>query len=377
MLSHHLNGAENSRNYGIDLLRIVAMIMIPIMHVLGHGGVRDATAPLCMRYGLAWLLDIACFCAVNVYALISGYVGYGRKHKYANLINLSIQVAFYTVLTTVTVKFVMPDTVSWKEVLKAFLPGPLGTYWYFTAYMCLFFFMPFQSCLDRLDRSTMRKLLFAMALVFSVLPTLFLRDMSGTLSGYSFLWLAVMYLIGAYIKKYNVADAFQKKTCILGYLLCVAVTWLSKFGMETLSNHFFSEPKWGGYLLAYTSPTIVLSALFLLLLFAKLSLPPITVKVVAFFAPVSFDVYLLHEEPQIRELFINGRFQRLADLHPIVMILSVIGIAICIWLIGSVIGRIRMVIFKMFRIKQLSEWIERKGRCVLKRLSKVILPEQF
>ncbi len=32
---------KDSRNYGIDLLRILAMTMIIIVHILGHGGVID------------------------------------------------------------------------------------------------------------------------------------------------------------------------------------------------------------------------------------------------------------------------------------------------------------------------------------------------
>lgn len=32
---------SKDRNYGIDLLRIFSMIMISVLHVLGHGGILD------------------------------------------------------------------------------------------------------------------------------------------------------------------------------------------------------------------------------------------------------------------------------------------------------------------------------------------------
>ena len=35
---------KNTRNYGIDLFRIVAMIMIPILHTLGHGGIETVSS---------------------------------------------------------------------------------------------------------------------------------------------------------------------------------------------------------------------------------------------------------------------------------------------------------------------------------------------
>lgn len=63
-----------SRNYGIDLLRIVSMFMICILHVIGVWG-GEASATLSLNYNIAWLIECACDCAVNAFALISGYVG--------------------------------------------------------------------------------------------------------------------------------------------------------------------------------------------------------------------------------------------------------------------------------------------------------------
>ena len=67
------------RNYGIDMLRIISMIMIPILHVLGHGGILDATEQLSLKYNVAWFMEIAALCSTNVYGIISGYVGYGTN----------------------------------------------------------------------------------------------------------------------------------------------------------------------------------------------------------------------------------------------------------------------------------------------------------
>ena len=67
------------RNYGIDLLRLVAMYMIVILHVLGNGGVLEATNGL--KNSLAWFMEIGSYCAVNCYAIISGYVCYHEQEK--------------------------------------------------------------------------------------------------------------------------------------------------------------------------------------------------------------------------------------------------------------------------------------------------------
>ena len=52
-----MNGVKtNQRDYGIVLLRIVSMLMVPIVHILGQGGVISATIPFSLQYESAWLL---------------------------------------------------------------------------------------------------------------------------------------------------------------------------------------------------------------------------------------------------------------------------------------------------------------------------------
>ena len=62
------------RNYGIDALRLISMFMVVVLHVLGQGGVLKAAKN--GQYIISWLLEIIAYCAVNCYAIISGYVGY-------------------------------------------------------------------------------------------------------------------------------------------------------------------------------------------------------------------------------------------------------------------------------------------------------------
>lgn len=79
------------RNYGIDLLRIVAMYMIVLDHCLLLGGVITKATQIgigSINYDISWLLDTLCYCAVNCYALISGYVGVKSKFKLQNIIKL-------------------------------------------------------------------------------------------------------------------------------------------------------------------------------------------------------------------------------------------------------------------------------------------------
>lgn len=45
-----------TRNYGIDFLRMISMIMIVMLHTLGHGGILRSVSFLSVHYQIAWLL---------------------------------------------------------------------------------------------------------------------------------------------------------------------------------------------------------------------------------------------------------------------------------------------------------------------------------
>lgn len=360
----------NERNYGIDLLRIVAMIMIPALHIMGHGGILTATIPLTYHNEAAYFLETAAYCAVNVYALISGYVGYGRKQRYSNIIYLYLQVLFYTIITTVVFAILRPDMISSETIVNAIFPFAYQYYWYFAVYFCLFFFMPFlNAALEHMERRALQGILVAAFMIFSVLPTIFCYDFPGVMRGYSFLWIAILYVVGAYIRKYQVKGAKNNWQNLLGYVVCVLITWLSKIGTESYTAHVYGMPQGGLRLLEYHSPTIVLCAVFLLLFFANLNCnrSNVLVKFIRIFAPASFGVYLFHEEPLIRATAITNRFVGYVSMNIFVMPLAIIGTALGIWLVGSLVDLMRMKLFELLRVRQFCNWVEKNGVKLAKR----------
>lgn len=346
------------RNYGIDLLRIVSMIMISLVHVLGFSEILRLSTPLSIHYEIAWFLEIASYCCVNTYALISGYVGYGRKQKYSNIIYLYFQVLFYT-LSIIAVSTVYNDNITLENYISAVFPLAYdGEYWYFSAYFCLFFFMPFlNSIMDIFSKVKIKKMIIIMFIIFSILPTLFISDYANTQKGYSFLWLAVMYVIGAYIKKYKVSFTKNNIKNLFVYFVLVVVTWLSKLVIE-----LFTSGRLGNCLIEYTSPTIVVCSIFLLLFFKNLKCGKYLTKFIKFFAPLTFGVYLFHTNSAFKKFF--AVFANYLSFNPFIMLGSVIGTALGIWLISSLIDKVRLIIFNLLHIKSLSSFIEQKAKSI-------------
>lgn len=134
-----MNNKRKEHNYGIDLLRIIAMFMIVVLHILGPGGILENTNLLSINYNIGWFLEIASYCSVNCYALISGYVGRNAEYKYKNIILLWLRVVFYTLLITMLFAVFSREKVGGQEVINAIFPVMRKQYWYFTQYFCMFF----------------------------------------------------------------------------------------------------------------------------------------------------------------------------------------------------------------------------------------------
>ena len=350
---------KRERNYGIDLLRMVSMILVAVLHVLGQGGVISEAgkhAPF-NAYKVAWFLEIAAFCAVNCYAAISGYVGIKSKFKYSNIIYLWLQVFFYTGLTTLIFGIFYPDLVGKEQIFAAFFPVMKSQYWYFTAYFCMFFFTPLMNiAVDKLPRRQMRAIIAALVIIFSVLPLVFKLNIFGnpvgdvfwTSGGYNAVWLSVVYVIGAYISKYKCFENTHAVWFFILFLLSSLLTFLCMFEVEG-----------GGNLVSYTSPTILLNGICLLIGFSKLKLKPLA-KVIGFMSPLAFSVYIIHVHTLTWGKFMLNSCTEIGKLSPFMLALAVIGAALALYLVCSAIDLVRFYLFKLLHVKEGLEALEKK-----------------
>ncbi len=158
---------------GIDFLRIFAMFVIVVAHVLGKGGIRDYVSGTVDAHFLqTWMIQASAYVAVNCYALISGYVGFRAHFKYSKLINLWLHVAFYTI--SITLLFLLLNKpIEAQDWIGAFFPVITGQYWYLTAYFGLMLTMPFFNiALPRMELSDLGKMIVTGFVVFTLLPVL-------------------------------------------------------------------------------------------------------------------------------------------------------------------------------------------------------------
>lgn len=347
-----------NRNLGIDLLRIVSMTMIVLIHVLSHGGILENSTLFSANYNMAWFLAIAATCAVNCYALISGYVGVDAKFKYSNILYLWLLVMFYSIIIMVGFFIFSPGTIRGKDIFMAMFPVMYRQYWYFSAYFCVFFFIPFLNyLLNTLSLKQLRTLIFTIVILFSIIPTLRQADVFGTSDGYSPLWLALLYLIGGFSKKNQKQQKSNKLKLIKIYLACVLITWGSKLVIEYITMRMMGNTLKKPYLTLYTSPTMLLAAYSLLLLFSGLQFEKhkCLKGCVKFLSPLTFSIYIIHENNFVREYIMTGAFSDYANFSPVILPGIIIGTVLLIYILCSLIDWVRCYLFKVFKIKEFSE----------------------
>lgn len=345
------------RNHGLDLLRMLAMWMVVILHILNKGGVLAATAPLSAGRETARLLEAAAYCAVNCYGLLSGYVGAGHRFRYSSPIALWLRTLFYTVGITVAFAVFFPGTVNGDRWLRAILPVLFRQYWYVTAYFGMCLFIPFFNLLlENLTRQQARVLALSIVVVFSVLPTLRQSDVFLTNNGYSVLWLSCLYLLGGCLRLYGPKGRSRCWAAV--YAGCVLLTWLVKLAGDRLWMARTGAVCDKVLLTTYTSPTILLAAMALVLCFTGLDIGPGFGCFVEKTSPLAFSVYLIHAHPLLWEYGMAGRFAFLADKPVCLLVTGVLITALCIYVVCSLADGLRAWLFRIFRIKTVSQRIE-------------------
>lgn len=357
IINDHSNKYGDARrreyNWGIDFLRIVSMFMVVCLHLLGRGGVLDSASFLSGKYEVLWLIEIAAYCAVNCYALISGYVGIYGKYRYTNWILLWLRVLCYSVGITAVFRIFFAGTVGRYEWKCAFFPTSMEQYWYFTAYTGLFVLIPLLNVfIKHASRQQLKLTVILSVVLFSILPEIFRRDIFITKEGYSPIWMLVLYIIGGYIGKYQSWKKKSKRylTCLYG--VCILITWASKFIIEHYRFATAGDTNGTTFLVSYTSPTILMAGIALVILFSKMNIKEHLKKVIKIFAPVSFSVYLIHFHPLVKYYILQDHLKFILDYHVVIMLLAFFGIVLAVYFICSLIDLIREILFKKLKIKE-------------------------
>jgi len=351
---------QNERNYGIDLLRIFAMINIIILHI----NLCSAQLKLKInnkKFKLIWRLEAIAYFPVDCFGLISGIVGY-KKYKFSNLIYIWINTSFYSSIFSLYLYHI--NRMNFKGMILSFLPILTKRSWYITAYFSLYLFIPILNLgINNLKRKIYRNLIIFLILFFSFYYIFgFIlnvnKDFIFLNNGYCSLWLIILYIIGGYLGKYII----KKKNINLKYAIIYSLIYI--FSGFISSELFFilirnkSNISNKQFLINYLSPTILFEALSLVPMFSKLSINnKFIIKIILFLTPLTLYITLLHWR-LFYEKFIT--FNWINKIKPNKICIVIYNYSLILYIFCGLIDYLRSILFKFLKVKQFCQFIEDK-----------------
>ena len=358
------------RSGGLDALRMLAMGMVVCYHLLLHGGVLNGAQPLSGHYWMGHGLMVMVNVGVDVYALLTGYVMAGRRAKLGSLLSRWTQVWFWSVVLTAVMLLAVPSLAGEPGLWAVLFPITTSQYWYVTAYFGVYLLSPLlNAAMDSMSRGQLRQVLLCLLVAMSILPTLLRMPSAYNLGGgYSMAWLILLYLAGGWLARYGLPWKLRAGQWLGLYLLCSAVTFLSKVWVEYITLWWLGECKLGNLLTGYTSPTVVLGAVCLVMAGATFRPSQRASRVFTLLAGPSLGVYLIHEQNLVRTALVKQRWAWLLELSPLGMAAATVACAAGIYLLCALLEGGRMALFQALGIPQrcrrlgerLERWLEQR-----------------
>lgn len=283
------------RYSNFELLRIVAMILVLIVHILICLP-RPTTAFVIAEPFKAisfYFTDAISIICVNVFILISGWFGINLRLQRLSI--LLFQVFFFAIVIWGVLVFIEPSKYMNLQSLTTVLMLNGSDYWFIKAYLGLYFLSPILNVfVEKVDQKYYRDILILLYIFQTIYGWFSIDGAAWIAGGYSAFSFICLYLLGRYLKKYgdtiNVGRYFRICSLSKGNLLLLfsSIVFLLTFLAYTVT--YLGIPI-EGRLFTYTNPLVILESIVLVLLFSKIKFKSSIINRIAFSC---LAIYLLH-----------------------------------------------------------------------------------
>ena len=317
---------KKDRLYGIDVARIFAMFLVLLFHaqgVLSGFGGSGFTGKV---------LNAASIACVDLFALISGYVGVTSRFRWSRIASLWIQTVFtgFVVVAVGTAAGIFAPSM--KDWGKVFMPISSHAYWYLTEYFLMFLFTPFLNA--GFSMLSKRQIIVLAAVMFVGIVAVPSMNPCGSDTyllgnGLSAMWLIICYFFGGAIR--TVDNGFG------------GVGFWSGISVAMVAASFY---KGGGY----SHPLIIATAACYLVACSRIDIGSKRLqRAIVYFSSCAFGVYLWHGQPMLHDAM-KGCFSFVWSHPPYVVIPEMIAISVAMYLVISFLEFLRMKLFALCRV---------------------------
>lgn len=348
------HNSSKGRMANLELLRIVAMLLIVVLHFLGKGGwLTELTEPSLPQTGyVAWGMEALAIGSLNVYMLLSGYFLIEGSFKVKRLLQLFLQVLFYSItigLTPAAFGYLPEEGFSIYYLATLCLPVSTNHYWFMTAYFFMYLFMPLMALgVKKLTKKqfqiVLSLLIFVVCIVKSVVPIPLSTDMQG----YDCIWYMCVFLVAAYIRLYGVPFFQNVWRSLLVYLASAAGIFALTLALRFLylRTGKLSNMLTVSYNYNHILTLLASAAFFCLFCHIKIKDGAFS-RFVCQIAPYTLGVYLWHEHIAIRYEWQEWLYVALGKPNgSIMLVLYTLLAAVLVFIIGILLDMLRSLLFR-------------------------------
>lgn len=368
------HNSSKERMANLELLRIVAMLLIVVLHFLGKGGwLTELTEPSLPQTGyVAWGMEALAIGSLNVYMLLSGYFLIEGSFRVKRLLQLFLQVLFYSITIGVIAAafgYLPEEGFSIYYLATLCLPVSTNHYWFMTAYFFMYLFMPLLALgVKKLTKKqfqiVLSLLIFVVCIVKSVVPIPLSTDMQG----YDCIWYMCVFLVAAYIRLYGVPFFKNVWRSLLVYLASAAGIFALTLALRFLylRTGKLSNMLTVSYNYNHILTLLASAAFFCLFCHIKIKDGAFS-RFVCRIAPYTLGVYLWHEHIAIRYEWQEWLYAALGKPNgSIMLVLYTLLAAVLVFVIGILLDVLRSLLFRGLHLllshigayQSLQQWLD-------------------
>lgn len=300
--------ADGKRMANVELLRILAMVMVVVMHFLSHSGsLIETGSSLSSVKVIGTLLEMFCLAAVNTYVFISGYFGIKSGFKPGKAVKLLCQIWFYAILVFLVLTAAGVPTLGYLAgsinvygLIQYLFPIETEHYWFATSYFMLYLLSPvLNAAVKSMSKKQLQITLGGLLILFSGIKSLSPFVFAVDKYGYDLAWFICVYLVAAYFGLYG--SVFFERSGWPVYVFSSLASFGIQMAMWFLCRknssfeYYFTVPFHYNFILCLTGAI----GLFYGFLHIRVK-EGRAAEVIRKLGTLSFGIYLLHEHIDLR-----------------------------------------------------------------------------
>lgn len=228
--------AKKERNSNLELYRIIVMFMIIAHHYVVNSGLFEfITQQECSGSTIVMLIFGAWGkTGINCFVMITGYFMCKSKFTWEKLLNLYLQIIFYSVIIYLVFCIIGQECFSTKKFASKFIPIQSITDSFTGCFLLFFMLIPFLNILvNNMNRKQHQRLVLFLFTIYSLLPSIPKFNIHFNYVE----WFCVLYILSSYIRFYGLFSRITTKQWGLLSIALILIASASIAGISILSKN--------------------------------------------------------------------------------------------------------------------------------------------